>query len=49
MNIILNMLKDIVKFRRIHFSAMHDIQVKFAQKYYRISMSKAFGNTKGEK
>ena len=42
-------MKDILKFRKIYFSSVHDLQVKFAQKCYRISMSKAFGNTEEEK
>ena len=42
-------MKDTLKFRKIYFSSMHDLQVKFAQKCYRISMSKAFGNREEEK
>ena len=45
----LKILKDTLKFRKIYFSSMHDLQVKFAQKCYRISMSKAFGNREEEK
>lgn len=45
----LKILKDLLKFKKMYFSSMHDLQVKFAQKCYRISMSKAFGNTEEEK